>query len=258
MIDDVRVLSIYGEHNKTMTNDDVIVFSNMFTKTHYLPIGIAKIFPSLKRFYVASSRLKFVARKNFIGLNKLTTLDLRFNELESIPNDAFLDLFNLEVLTISGNLIKMLPTNAFVSLMDLRYFDASDNEIKAFDDEIFSQNSKLEEILLENNKIKKIKSKFQKFSDIGFIDLRDNVCIDSFFLRDHPGYPLISEFQNKIDSNCTKPAPSIHLPAGTKLERKILQWDICPRLMLPSNMLCLVERKFMNEVRENWILLFHN
>lgn len=152
-----------------MTNDDVMLFSNMFTKTHYLPIGIAKMFPSLKRFYVASSRLKFVARKNFIRLNKLTTLDLRFNELESIPNDAFLDLFNLEVLTISGNLIKILPTNAFVSLMDLRYFDTSDNEINAFDDEIFSQNSKLEEIVLENNRIMKIKSTFQKFSDIGFI-----------------------------------------------------------------------------------------
>lgn len=247
MIDDVRVLSIYGEHNGTMSNDDVMVFSNVFTKTHYLPNGLGKMFPRLQRFYVASSRLKFIARKNFIGLNQLKSLDLRFNELESIPSDAFLDLFNLEVLTISGNLIKKLPLNAFVSLMDLRYFDASDNEIKAFDDEIFSQSLKLEEILLENNKIKKIKSRFYKFRDIGFIDLRYNECIDSFFLRDHPDYPLIFEFQHEIDSNCTKPAPSIQLPAGTNFERNILQWDICPRLMVPMNMLCLIERKFITK-----------
>lgn len=251
MIDDVKVLSIDGEHNETMTNDDVMVFSNMFTKTHYLPNGLAKIFPSLKRFYVASSRLKFITRKNFRGFNKLKILDLRFNELESIPVDVFLDLFTLEVLTISGNLIKKLPLNAFVSLMELRFFDASDNEIESFDDETLSHSSKLQEILLENNKIKKINSKFQKFNSIGFIDLRDNECTDSLFLRDHPDYPLIFDFQNEIDTNCTKFLQQLQLPIGTKYERKILQWDICPRLMHPMNMLCLIERKFINEVKEN-------
>ena len=249
MIDDTKVLSIYGEHNETMTNADVLVFSNMFTKTCYLPNGIAKIFPNLERFYVASSRLKFISRKNFIGFNKLKNLDLRFNEIEAIPEDAFIDLFNLEVLTVSGNLIKELPMNAFISMMELRYFDASDNEIKEFDDEIFSQSSKLAEILLENNKITNIKSRFQKFN-IGFIDLRDNVCIDSVFLRDHPGYPLVFQFQEEINRNCSKAKTLINLPAGTQIERRVLEWDICPRLMLPMNMLCLIERKFMNEVKK--------
>lgn len=250
MIDDVKVLSVYGEHNETMTNDDVLVFSNMFTKTRYLPNGIAKLFPNLERFYVASSRLKFISRKNFIGLNKLKNLDLRFNEIETIPDDAFIDLFNLEVLTMSGNLIKKLPTNAFVSMMELRYFDASDNEIKEFDDEIFLQSTKLEEILLENNKIKNINSAFLRFNDIGFIDLRNNACVDSVFLRDHPGYPLISDFQEEINRNCSKTQTLITLPIGTMIERNVLEWDICPRLMLPMNMLCLVERKFMNEVKK--------
>lgn len=250
MIDDTKVLSIYGEHNETMTNDDVLVFSNVFTKTRYLPNGIAKKFANLERFYVASSRLKFISRKNFIGFNKLKNLDLRFNEIETIPDDAFIDLFNLEVLTISGNLIKKLPMNAFVSTMELRYFDASDNEVKEFDDEIFSQSSKLEEILLENNRIKHIKSKFQKFNNVGFIDLRNNLCTDMVFLRDHPGYPLIFEFQQKLNQNCSKVEATIALPPGTKIERKVLEWDMCPRLMLPMNMLCLIERKFMNEVKK--------
>lgn len=251
MIDDAKVLSIYGEHNETMANDDVLVFSNAFTKTRYLPSGIARMFAKLERFYVASSRLKFISRKNFIGFNKLKNLDLRFNEIEAIPDDAFIDLFSLEVLTLSGNLIKKLPNNfAFVSMMELRYFDASDNEIREFDDEIFSLNPKLEEILLENNKIKTIKSRFQKFNSIGFIDLKSNACVDSVFLRDHLGYPLISEFQNEINRNCSKAETPINLPAGTIIERKVLEWDICPRLMLPMNMLCLIERKFMNEVKK--------
>lgn len=250
MIDDVKVLSVDGEHNHTMSRNDVIVFSNMFTKSNYLPSGIAKMFPYLERFYVASSRLKFISRKNFVGFKHLKSLDLRFNEIESLPPDAFLDLFELESLTISGNLIKDLPTNAFVSMMELRYFDAGDNEIRHFDDEMFVHNPKLEEILLENNKIRSIKSNFPSFNHIGFIDLRDNVCIDSLFLRDHPDYPLISDFQKDINSNCTSQKRRLKLPAGSKSEHKILQWDICPRLMMPMNMLCLIERKFMKDSNE--------
>lgn len=250
MIDGVKVLSFYGEHNETMTNDDVLVFSNMFTKSSYLPNGIGKLFQRLERFYVVSSRVKFIRRRNFIGLKHLKSLDLRYNEIQSIPEDAFVDLFNLEVLTISGNLIKKLPTNALVSMMNLRYFDASDNEIKAFDDEIFSQNLALQEILLENNQIKGINANFLKLNDIGFIDLRDNVCINSFYLRDYPDYPSISEFQAEININCTAPGTMIQQPAGTRSERSVLQWDICPRLLLPMNMLCLVERKFMQKTRK--------
>jgi Leucine-rich repeat (LRR) protein len=249
MIDDVKVLSIYGEHNGTMTNDDVMVFSNVFTKTNYLPTGLAKMFPKLERFYVASSRLKYIFRKNFVGFNKLKTLDLRYNEIESLSTDAFLDLFNLEVLTISGNFIKKLPTNAFVSLMDLKYFDASDNEIEEFDDEVFSLSLQLEEILLDNNKINSIKANFRKLKSVGFIDLRDNECIDSFFLRDHPGYPSIYEFQKEINSNCTIDELNDTNPTETRVEHRVLQWDICPRLMHPINMLCLIERKFMGEVK---------
>lgn len=241
--DSVKVRSVYGEHNGTMTNDDVLVFSNAFTKSRYLPNGVGKLFQRLERFYVVSSRVKFIRRRNFVSLKHLKSLDLRYNEIESIPDDAFIDLFSLEILTISGNLIKKLPTNALVSMMDLRYFDASDNEIKDFDGEIFTQNSALQEVLLENNQIKSISANFLKFDDIGFIDLRDNVCINSFYLRNRPDYPSISEFQADINSNCTE--PESRLPAGTRFERSILQWDICPRLLLPMNMLCLIERKFM-------------
>lgn len=250
MIDGVKVLSVYGEHNETMTNSDVLVFSNTFTKSSYMPNGIGKLFQHLERFYFVSSRVKFIRRRNFVGLKNLKSLDLRYNEIKSIPEDAFIDLFSLEVLTISGNLIKKLPTNALVSMMDLRYFDASDNEIEAFDDEIFSQNLALQEILLENNQIKSINANFLKFRDIGFIDLRDNVCINSFYLRNYPDYPPISAFQFDINDNCTISETIVILPPGSRYERSVLQWDICPRLLLPMNMLCLIERKFMHKTRK--------
>lgn len=251
MSDDVKILSIYGEHNATMTNDDVMVFSNMFAKSKFLPSGIAKMFPNLERFNVASSRVKFVFRKNFVGFKKLRTLDLRFNEIEVLPDDVFIDLFELEVLTISGNLIKKLPSMAFVSMMELRYFDGSDNEIMEFDDEIFSLSLKLEEILLKNNEINLIKASFGRFSRLEFIDLRDNVCTSAIYLRDQPDYHSVANFQDEIDKNCTRRIDKmIQLPTGTRIERSILQWDICPRLMLPTNMFCLFERKFTKEIRE--------
>lgn len=252
MSDDVKILSIYGEHNETKTNDDVMVFSNIFTRSKFLPNGIAKMFPNLERFNVASSRLNFVFRKNFVGFKKLRTLDLRFNDIEFLPDDVFIDLFDLEVLTISGNLIKKLPSMAFVSMMELRYFDASDNEIVEFDDGIFSLSVKLEEILLKNNQITKIKSNFETFKRIGFIDLRDNECTSAFYLQDQPGFPTIKTFQEEIDKNCTRTDKMIQLLPGTRIERSILQWDICPRLMLPTKMFCLFERKFIKERRE-WL-----
>lgn len=250
MSDDVKLLSIYGEHNGTMTNDDVMVFSNMFAKSKYLPNGIAKMFPNLERFNVASSGVKFIFRKNFVGFKKLRTLDLRFNEIEVLQDDVFVDLFDLEVLTISGNVIKVLPSMAFVSMMELRYFDASDNEITEFDDNIFPIAQKLEEVLLENNKIRTIRSNFGRFNRIGFIDLRDNECISAFYLRDQSESLSIKSFQKEVDRNCTKADTSVQLPASKRIERSSLHWDICPRLMLPTKILCLFERKFMKEVRE--------
>lgn len=246
MIDGLKVVSVDGEHNLTKTNDDVIVFSNMYTKTNYLPSRIAAMFPFLERFYVASSRLKFISRKNFVGFKNLRVLDLRYNEIATIPDDAFLDLFSLEVLTISGNVIKTLPMNAFVSLMDLRFFDASDNEIGAFDDEILSQSSKLQEILLENNKIKRINSNFERFNDIGFVDLRDNVCIDALFLRDHPDYPLLFEFQIEVNSNCT--SKDQRTPPVTDNNAPVMQWKICSQLELPLHVFCTMDKKLINRI----------
>lgn len=244
----VKVVSVFGEHNSTKSNKDVLVFSNQFTKTTHLPQGIGLVFPRLTRFFVVASKLKFVARRNFVGLTRLQILDLRFNEIESIPNDAFLDLFSLEVLTLSGNQLTSLPANCFVTMLSLRYFDASDNQIESFNDEIFTQNENLHEILLEHNKIARITTNLTRFKDIGFIDLRDNVCIqDKFYLRGFPNLLSLDDFQNSINERCEDTRNEIvKRSARTDEEMKILQWDICPRMM-PSqmkNVLCLIERKF--------------
>lgn len=256
MRSNVKVFSVYGEHNSTKTNKDVLVFSNQFTKTTHLPNGIGLVFPRLTRFFVVASKLKFITRRNFVGLTRLQILDLRFNEIENIPNDAFLDLFSLEVLTLSGNQLTSLPTNCFVTMLSLRYFDASDNQIESFDDEIFTQNENLHEILLEHNKISRITTNLSRFKDIGFIDLRDNVCVvDKFYLRGFPNLISLDDFQKTINERCENTRNEI-VKRSTKNnknnvdddehEMKILQWDLCPRTM-PSqmkNVLCLIERKF--------------
>lgn len=251
----VKVASVFGQHNVAKTNKDVVVFSNQFTKTSHLPQGIGLVFPRLSRFFVVASKLRFIERRNFVGLTRLKILDLRFNEIEAIPDDAFLDLFSLEVITLSGNLLTTLPTNCFVTMLSLRYFDASDNLIETFNDEIFSQNENLQEILLEHNKISRITANFTQFRDVGFIDLRNNVCTeDNFYLRGFPNLPTLAEFQESINERCEDARNEIVKRSTTTDEQqqeiRVLQWDVCPRTM-PShmmNVLCLLERKF----KLNW------
>jgi Leucine-rich repeat (LRR) protein len=174
----------------------------------------------------------------------LHTLDLRYNEIESIPNDVFLDLFNLEILSISGNYLKKLP-NAFINLHNLRFIDSSDNEISAFDDDVFSTNNDLEEILLDNNQIKLIRANFEKFKNIGFIDFRGNVCIDNLYLKDHQDFPLLFEFQEEINYNCTKRITrNIKLLAGTVEEDEVMRWENCSDLKMSSlSKICSTARK---------------
>lgn len=207
-----------------------------------------KHFPNLLHLYVPSSRVQYVARKNFIGMTNLVTLDLRFNEIEYFANDTFLDLFSLEILSLGGNFLKKLPLNTFYSMLNLRFLDVSDNELLFFHDEILSTNTKLEEILLNHNRLRAINSNFEKFKDIGFIDLRGNVCIDTLYLRDHPDFPLLFEFQEEVNYNCTRRSPREvpKLLPGTQI-KNVLSWEICSHIVPSSGKMCLTERRINDE-----------
>lgn len=237
--ENTKVSSIFGQHESGLTNKNVQALRNIFTRSPHLPQDLIKHFPNLLHLYVPSSRVQFVTRRNFVGMTNLVTLDLRFNEIEFLPNDTFLDLFSLEILSLGGNFLKKLPTNVFSNMLNLRFLDLSDNELLFMDDEMLSTNTELEEILLNHNRIRAINSNFEKFKDIGFIDLRGNICIDTLFLRDHPEFPLLFEFQEEINYNCTRRNPR-ELPKllpGTQLN-----WEICSHLA-SSNKMCLTERR---------------
>lgn len=242
--ENTKISSIFGQHEDGLTNKDVKVLRNVFTRSPYLPQGIIQHFPNLLHLYVPSTRVRFVMRKNFHGMVNLATLDLRFNEIEFLPNDTFLDLFSLEILSLGGNFLKKLPSNAFASLLNLRFFDVSDNDLTVFDDEIFSTNVELEEILLNHNQIRGLKSNFEQFKKIGFIDLRGNVCINTLFLKDHTEFPLLYEFQDEINYNCTRRSPRDvpKLLPGTQI-KNVLSWEICSHLSPNTDKMCLTERR---------------
>lgn len=242
--ENTKVSSIFGQHEDGLTNNDVVALRNVFTRSPYLPQAIIQHFPHLQHLYVPSSRVQFVSRKNFAGMSGLVTLDLRFNEIEFFAADTFLDLFSLEILSLGGNFLKKIPSNVFSNMLNLRFLDLSDNELVLFDDEILSTNAEMEEILLNHNRIRAINSNFERFKDIGFIDLRGNLCIDTLYLRDHPEFPLLFEFQEEINYNCTRrnsrEVPKL-LP-GTQIKNE-LSWEICSHLIPSSGKMCLTERR---------------
>lgn len=90
-------------------------------------------------------------------------MDLRFNELKTIPDNAFLDIFTLKAPNLNVNLIKKLPLNAFVSNMNMRYFDASYSEIKEFNDEMFRKTHNWKKLYYTVTRFKRFKRTLRSF-----------------------------------------------------------------------------------------------
>lgn len=195
--------------------------------------------PNLERFYVVSSRLKHIFRRNFFHLRKLKFLDLRFNELVVIPDDGFIDLFDLELLNLSGNLIKKLPSNFLISNIHLQYFEAGDNEITEFNDEIFHHNLHVAEFLMHNNRLKRIEINLWKFRQLEFVDFRGNECINAMYYKGHPNYSVLRQLQKEIIENCTMTAQLKQLNYRSSIEGD----ELCEKLALPSTKKCRTGEK---------------
>ena len=191
----------------------------------FLPENIGESSPGLIGFLVINCSIKTVNGKHCKGLNKLEVLILERNEIESIEGDSFKDLTKLDFLNLAHNEIQTLDPNLFQSLEILSAFAIPNNQIEFLDEKIFvklrnvgnieltsnklttipknlfKHNLSLGLIWLNGNKIQTISSTmFDHLSNLSLINLRNNVCVNGFYLRNR-----FDKMKNLLSRNCTLP-----------------------------------------------------
>lgn len=150
------------------------------SRTPYLPRFDAGIFfPSLKKYLVTESGVKFVERNDFSGMPKLETLDLSHNDIEEIPDDALFDLNELVDVFLDNNNLKFLPAKLLSHAPEFQRFKASNNSIEILEGDFFKSNSHLKIVSLDNNRLHKIGVDFRPFGNLKKIDLLNNPCVST-------------------------------------------------------------------------------
>lgn len=120
-------------------------------QTSYIPKRISVYFPSLFYMEITDVALQFVAKEDFTGMEKMKTLSLKNNLIESIPTDAFSTMPDLETLYLDGNKIEIIENNLFKFNSKLEFIALNDNNIKYIGYRSFLHLSALTKVFLNNN-----------------------------------------------------------------------------------------------------------
>lgn len=115
---------VYSEHKGKDNVPEVEIRDIYLDK---FPRGIGETFPSLERLWIIGCGIKDITRRDFVGLSKLKTLNLKRNMIEEIHEDTFQDLSNLKYLSLSYNNIRFVHPKAFKSLVKIETLSLQSN-----------------------------------------------------------------------------------------------------------------------------------
>lgn len=200
--DNMRFLAMEGIHLFNKSNSDVRGAVCERQNMIYLTIGTAAFFTNVEHYAITRSKLVYIKRNNFRHLKRLKTLSLSRNEIQRIPKDAFEDLVHLEILDLSFNRLKTPPVNLYRAMHELRILMLNNNEIEEINHIFIKHNLKIEEVLMQHNKISTIIMPLDEPQPkLRHFDLTNNTCIDK-------DYSVISievliEFKEEIARNCS-------------------------------------------------------
>lgn len=125
---------------------------------------------NLKGLKLERNQLTIIRRQMFVGLDKLLILELRFNKIHKIENDA-LDFPHLWVLNLSHNKLTTLSNTVFSKIPKLAILNMHDNQLTHIGRSIYSLR-KLSWIDLHRNYI----------DDIDLAELSKLPLLNSFIL----------------------------------------------------------------------------
>jgi len=126
-----------------------------------------------------NNQIQFIPADSFKSLKKLEHLSLSRNNLKSLNPEWFKNLENLKQFSADGNEILELPKDIFKPLKNLIGLHLYNNSLTVIHSDSFSLPSKLQELSLNQNKIKAIDRKLLDDSNISKVSMHPNVCSNS-------------------------------------------------------------------------------
>lgn len=194
--------NVTGNHLKEKSITDVIGFVVKNQNSKYIPRNVSNFFPHLTLYEVRNSSTIAVNKENFEGLEKLETVIIEHNFIESLSSDIFNDLIALKYLRLSGNRITRLHFDIFArntklvkislsgnritfihemffeNLINLKQVQLQHNEIADVRDRTFGSNTLLEELDLSSNNLTFIGPQlFDNLINLKKFDFSNNICI---------------------------------------------------------------------------------
>ncbi|NEZ48185.1 DUF1533 domain-containing protein [Clostridium botulinum] len=110
----------------------------------------------------------------FDNLTELKELTINSNLLQSLDEHIFDKLTKLEYLTMDSNKLRRLPENIFSKLVNLKTIGFTGNQLQELPDNLFHNNNKLEELYLGNNKLKALPKSLSTLPNLKSLYLEDN------------------------------------------------------------------------------------
>ncbi|CAF1045213.1 unnamed protein product [Brachionus calyciflorus] len=119
-------------------------------------ISIDNIFENnknLQRIMMHSNKLQQLTKFSFKGLEKIFSIDLANNLIETIDEEAFNEIQTLKYLDMSKNHLRSLGKNVFNNLTNLDELILSKNLITTLDPDLFEKNVNLKLLRVDFNQI---------------------------------------------------------------------------------------------------------
>lgn len=176
-----NIINVVGDHLIEFTNENVTVLSIVNQTMKSVPKNIADFFMNLEEITIVRSKLQWLKRKDFRGLDNLRKLVIRNNNIV-MRYDTFQPIPQLEHLDLSYNKIKLLLPGVFTVLTQLKYLDLSHNRIAELKAEVFPPLTEIEEAYFNNNVIQFIEDEIiERVDSALLLDFTKNFAFDMKF-----------------------------------------------------------------------------
>jgi Leucine-rich repeat (LRR) protein len=115
-----------------------------------------------------------IENERFVQAINLGTLDLSYNKIQRVYENAFIGLPELKVLELNTNQIQNLPMDVFAYLPSLKKLNLGGNHLISFDFSIVKHNLQLKNLRIDRNKITDVITSQQYSSNLTYIDMESN------------------------------------------------------------------------------------
>lgn len=199
----IKISAVIGSQTDDKTEEDVTTACFYQQSVLFPPIGLSKVFPTMKSLIITSSSLKYLKRSDFQDLKEIVEIDFADNLIQDLQDDTFDDLVLLEMLLFQQNKLTRLPEGIFKNLLNLEYVVFLYNKIETLPEKLFRNNLNLRNIdFTENNLFNIAPNMFDDLPVIMSISFSLNQCLsENFEENELENLPAI--LRDKCSKSCS-------------------------------------------------------